>query len=118
MRNLKKHKKEKQKKNSCEHTCPNCSCQNIRFLCIFHFCFLAISILSEMFLIGSQTQKKQKIWKQQKKNNNTRTRCKAKIDLRLWFKTKQDNKKKKTKTNEDLETKSKQTNNKKQGPET
>ena len=36
---------QKRKKDTiCEHTCANCSCQNVLFLCIFHFwVFFAIS---------------------------------------------------------------------------
>ena len=41
---------QKRKKDSiCEHTCANCSCQNVLFFCIFHFFFFAISNFSEMF---------------------------------------------------------------------
>ena len=43
---------QKRKKNTiCEHTCADCSCQNIFFLCIFHFCFfLQFPMFSEMFV--------------------------------------------------------------------
>ena len=48
MQNLKKYKKEKDPFG--EHTCANCSCQNVRFF--LHFCILGVLGISnfwEMF---------------------------------------------------------------------
>ena len=56
MQNIKKHKKEKKKNTICEHTCANCSCQNVRFF-FLHFSFLMFlefPCFSEIFLIGFQ----------------------------------------------------------------
>ena len=38
-KNAKLKETQKTKKDTiCEHTCANCSCQNVRFFCIFDFC--------------------------------------------------------------------------------
>ena len=46
----------------CEHTCANCSCQNVRFFfCILIFAVLEFACFSKMFLIGFQNSKNNKI---------------------------------------------------------
>ena len=91
----KKHKKEK-KDTICEHTCANCSCQNVLFSAFFIFGFFCnLQNFQRCFLIGSQNSNNYKIWKQRSKhNNNKRTRYKARINQPWWFKAKQDNKQK------------------------
>ena len=81
---------QKQKDTICEHTCANCSCQNVRFvLHVSVLLFFDLPCIWEMFLIGSQ-----KLWKQQKQKQQQqqKIRCKVKPNLRLWLKIKQDNK--------------------------
>ena len=103
---LKKHKKEKN--TICEHTCANCSCQNVPFFYIFHLGFSEFQMFGEMFLIGSQSSKNNKTPKQQKykNSNNMKTRCN--------FKTKQDNnqknKNKRTSCNKNKQNKNKSKN--------
>ena len=62
-KNAKFKETQKRKKDTiCKHTCANCSCQNVLFLCIFHFwVFLQFPIFQRCFLIGSQNSKKYKI---------------------------------------------------------
>ena len=80
MQNLKKHKKEKTD-TICEHTCANCSCQNVLFLCIFHFwVFCTFQFFSEMFLIGIKKRTKyesNKNQKQQEEENKMQSNKKS-----------------------------------------
>ena len=87
---------QKRKQNTiCEHTCANCSCQNVLFCAFFFFVVLQFPIFQRCFLIGSQNSKIYKIWKQHKeKQQQQETRYKANINQTWWFKTKQDNKQK------------------------
>ena len=53
----------KKKDTICEHTCANCSCQNVRFF-FLHFSFLLFlefPCFSEIFLTGFQKSKNNKI---------------------------------------------------------
>ena len=72
-KNAKLKETQKTKKDTiCEHTCANCSCQNVRFFLHFWFLlFLEFPCFSEMFLIGFQNSKNHKIWKQQKQKTPT-----------------------------------------------
>ena len=62
-KNAKFKETQKRKKDTiCEHTCANCSCQNVLFLCIFHFWgFCNFQFFQRCFLIGSQNSKNYKI---------------------------------------------------------
>ena len=62
-KNAKFKETQKRKKDTiCEHTCANCSCQNVLFLCIFHFwVFCNFQFFQRCFLIGSQNSKNYKI---------------------------------------------------------
>ena len=62
-KNAKFKETQKRKKDTiCEHTCANCSCQNVPFLCIFHFwVFCNFQFFQRCFLIGSQSSKNYKI---------------------------------------------------------
>ena len=52
----------KKKDTICEHTCANCSCQNVRFFLHFSvLLFLEFPCFSGMFLIGFQKSKNNKI---------------------------------------------------------
>ena len=115
-----KETQKKKKDTICEHNCANCSCENVLFLCIFHFCcFFNIRFFDDVFewfpkiKKTKKKQSKQNIKQEQKEDK----RCKAKTNERLWFKTKQDNKQNNKKKN-NLEEESKQNKNKKQEPET
>ena len=84
MQNWKKHKKPK-KDTICEHTCANCSCQNVRFFLHFWFLlFLEFPCFSEMFLIDFQNSKNNNIWsnknkKQQQQENKIQCKNESKV---------------------------------------
>ena len=60
--NAKLKETQKRKKDTiCEHTCANCSCQNVLFSAFLIFAVFGISMFSEMFLIGFQYSKNNKI---------------------------------------------------------
>ena len=73
-KNAKFKETQKRKKDTiCEHTCASCSCQNVLFLCIFHFwVFCNFQCFQRCFLIGSQNSKNYKIGKQQKPKTTRR----------------------------------------------
>ena len=76
--------KETQKRNKdtiCEHNCANSFCQNVLFLCIFHFCcFFQFPFFSEMFfdrfpkIKKQQNSKARRTKKQQQPENKMQSK--------------------------------------------
>ena len=100
---------QKTKKDTiCERTCANCSCQNVRFFCIFDFCcFWNFHVFSEMFLIGFPKSKNTKKTKQAKQKTRTKGRhnMQSKKKWNVMIQKQHKTTSRKTKTKEHLETK-------------
>ena len=97
MQNLAKHKKKKD--TICEHTCANCSCQNVSFFQHFSFSLIfEFPFFRDVFWEVAKNQKKQKIWKQQKQKTTTTTtnrmQSKNKSKIAIQNKTRQQAEKK------------------------
>ena len=86
-KNAKFKETQKRKKDTiCEHNCANCSCQSVRFFCIFHFCcFFNFRFFLKMFLFGFPKSKKQKNQRKQNKKQEQKEdkRCKAKTKIMI-----------------------------------
>ena len=111
--NAKLKETQKRKKDTiCEHSCANCSCQNVRFFLHFSFWgFRNFYFQRAMFLIGSQDSKitNTKATKTKKQQQHKKMQRKH-IYIILRFKTNKTTSRN-TKTKEHLETKSKQNKN-------
>ena len=83
MRFSKKNKKKTMRKKDtiCEHNCANCSCQSVRFFCIFDFCCFFNFRFFEDVLFGFPKSKNTKQSKQNKKQEQKEDkRCNAKTN--------------------------------------
>ena len=84
--NAKFEETQKKKNTICEHTCANCSCQNVLLCAFFIFGFFAISnFCQRCFLIGSQNSKNTKYEsnknqkQQEEEENKVQNKTKSKM---------------------------------------